>query len=291
MEKKKFDKFNIAVKIITYFICVLILVIVFVGINFNEQEPEKDYVRVLDVGQSDSILITSGGKAALVDASTGSQGKHLLQELKHYGVNSLDAMVLTHPHSDHIGSASYIISKMKVHNIISSQTNPEKDNDAQTLEALKTNALSRNIPFYEATEGMVIKIGNFEITVLMSDEDAKEENNRSVILMAEDNGVKFLLTGDAEFSAEQKLIEDNINFDCDVLKVGHHGSNNSTSNDFLKIATPKYGAISVGKDNSYGHPGNEAMIRMLNSGVTVLRTDLMGDIVFSVTDGKLSLEQ
>ncbi len=290
MYKKEVTKTDLALKIIKYTVCTCILFLLAVGINFNDEPPVPDYVRIFDVGQADCILITSGDKAALIDTGTGAGAQSIMQKLKENGVEKLDVLILTHPHSDHIGSASFILSKMKVSNIVATDETPNNDAELESFDAFRKNASQMQVPYFTASAGMVIKIGNFELTVLQYDTALEEENDRSMIIMAENNGIKFLLMGDAGIQAEEKLIKDNINVNCDVLKVGHHGSNKSSSEEFLKKASPEYSVISVGRENTYGHPGREAMLRLVQSSETVLRTDYMGDVVFSVLDGKLNVE-
>ena len=269
-------------------ICVIVFLVAFIivlltAINEENNNP-IDTVRILSVGQGDSILITSNGEAVLIDASTATKGMDISKKLYKYGVSKLNALVITHPHSDHMGGVDYLLSEFKIDNILISNSLPKNQNEAKIYHDIKMTAYSLDIPIYNATAGMIINVGNFELTVLMSDETADNENDRSVIIMAENRGKKFLLMGDAERSAEQKLIDDNINFDCDVLKVGHHGGSSTMSESFLNIATPKFATISVGADNSYGHPANETLIRLQNAGCTVLRTDLYGDITFTVDE-------
>ncbi len=275
---------------VTVFLLALIVILV-TAINEENNRP-YDAVRFLDVGQGDSILITSNDEAALIDTSTPTKGMDIAKKLYKYGVDGLNALVITHPHNDHMGGADYLLSEFEIHNIVISDSLPKSEGEAKMYHDIKMTALGKSIPIHTATEGMVINVGNFVLTVLMSDETADDENDRSIIIMAENKGRKFLLMGDAEQSAEEKLIKDNINFDCDVLKVGHHGSSAACSENFLKIATPAFAAVSVGADNAYGHPANETLVRLQSVGCTVLRTDLYGDITFILSDdGTLALSK
>ena len=117
-----------------------------------------------------------------------------------------------------------------------------------------------------------------------------EENNQSVIVMAELDGIKFLFTGDAEAKAEQALLDEGINIDCDVLKVGHHGSSSSSSQSFLAAATPEYAAISVGENNIYSHPSSSVVSALEDCGAQILRTDTDGDITFYIENGEIRTE-
>ena len=138
--------------------------------------------------------------------------------------------------------------------------------------------------------GINFQIGEFEITILSDYDGNLEENDRSVFVMAEIDNTKILFTGDAETKTENKLLEDNINIDCDILKVSHHGSNTSSSERFLSEATPDYAVISVGKGNSYSHPHTETLKSLKKCGAKILRTDNNGDITFDFTDDNIELK-
>ena len=142
---------------------------------------------------------------------------------------------------------------------------------------------------YNAVQGMNFDVGDFEITVLAAYSD-DEENNRSIFAMAQIEGRKFLFTGDAETEVEKQLVEEGLNLECDVLKVGHHGSNTSSSKVFLDKVKPKNAVISVGIDNSYGHPHNEVINRFKSMNTEIFRTDKSGSLTFYVKDGKISVK-
>ncbi len=289
MNEKSELRFKRLYRILTTLLCFFLSVIIVLGFDFRDPPPVPDYVKFIDVGQGDCILIKSGDYAALIDAGTAYSAQKIMQSIKKSGVNRLDALIITHPHSDHFGSAAFLLSQMKVDNIVIPSSRPNDSEEAVLYDNFLNYGIEGKIPFYSAAVGTVIKIGNVDITVLQCDDNAVEENDRSVILMAESDGVKFLLMGDAGIYAENRLLQNGINVDCDVLKVGHHGSSDSSSADFLKRATPEYAVISVGETNSYGHPHKEAMLRIVDSSATVVRTDLMGDIEFTVLKGYLDL--
>lgn len=282
---------KLALKILVAILfCIVIFTATFLFLSEN-QEPQNDFVSFLSVGQGDSTIIHSNGYTALIDTGTPMSGLTVAKELRKCGINRVDVMILTHPHDDHIGGAEYLIEEMAIGSMVLSNVLPNDDDNAQCLNYLKQSASAKQIKCYTATEGMVINIGNFELTVLMSDDSAKEENDTSIIIMAKNGENKFLLTGDAEAATERKLIKENINFDCDVLKVGHHGSNTSSVAEFLEIASPEYAVISVGKDNSYGHPHSDVLSRLALVNANVLRTDTYGSVMFQIIDGKIALKQ
>ncbi len=286
------DKTFNAVK--TVFVVLICAFIIFIAALLVYDDATKknydgnDTVTFLDVGQGDSALIQSGDFSALIDTGTATNGMNVAKKLRRAGVNKLDVLILTHPHDDHIGCAQFLISEIPIDYIVLSQVLPRDDEDARCYKDLKDYAAESSVDVYNATEGLVINIGNFELTVLMSDEEATDENDSSIIIMAKNGETKFLFTGDAEKAAENKLMDDGINLNCNVLKVGHHGSNTSSSVEFLNACLPEFAVISVGADNSYSHPSETVIKRLSSMGIKTLRTDERGDITFKIINGELS---
>lgn len=255
----------------------------------GEQTPaEEDFVRFIDVCQGDSILISSNGYNALVDFGNQSDfGSELLDSLEGYGVKELDCIVVSHYDSDHVGGAAKVVEAIKVHYALLPEQNDRGDETFDDFQyALENNGTEVSI----AKIGAVINIGDFEITVLAYNRDAENSNDRSVVLMAELDGRKFLLTGDAGAEIEKQLIADKINVDCDVFKAAHHGSRNSNCEEFVKAASPQYAVISAGASNQYGHPHEEVLEILEESGAKIYRTDRSGDITFYVENGNISVE-
>lgn len=281
MKKLKSKKLIKALAAVVLVVIVIIAGNFFTGNNYDKYKG-KNFVAVLDVDQGDSILICSNGAAALIDTGKEMQSRELIKKLRNFGVDSLDALILTHSHEDHIGSAEYVISNFNVDNIVMPQFRADESESNESVKEVNRAIASSSAKVYSAIAGMVINIGEIEITVLHCDPSAEDINNRSIIAMADISGKKFLFTGDAEAPAEKNLIEAGINFDCDVLKVGHHGSKTSSSGEFLEIATPEFAAISVGSDNSYGLPNYDVIDRLNSIGAKVQRTDIIGDIIYTV---------
>ena len=137
---------------------------------------------------------------------------------------------------------------------------------------------------------MNFKIGDFDITVVAMYNDILNENNCSVIIKAECDSKRFLFMGDAESGTERKLIKDKKDIDCDVLKVGHHGSNTSTTADLLRNASPKMAVISVGTNNMYHHPHAATITQLKHNRINVYRTDKQGDITFHIENNKIRVK-
>ena len=252
-------------------------------------DKTQDFVKIMDVGQADAALIYSNGCSAVIDAGLTSSADDISADLKGADIKDIDALLITHLHMDHAGALAKIAMSFPIDNLII----PNRDSSAEampTVNEAEKRVVAEKGKVFTATEGMNFNIGEFEVTLLAYFPDATKENDRSVITMAKIGNRKFLFTGDAEKATEADLLTEKLNIDCDVLKVGHHGSNSSSTAAFLKAASPKYAAISVGKDNMYSHPSNKTIVALKNCGAEVYRTDKNGDISFYVENGNIRVE-
>ena len=249
----------------------------------------QDFVKIMDVGQADAALIYSNGCSAVIDAGLTSSADDISADLKGADIKDIDALLITHLHMDHAGALAKIAMSFPIDNLII----PNRDSSAEampTVNEAEKRVVAEKGKVFTATEGMNFNIGEFEVTLLAYFPDATKENDRSIITMAKIGNKKFLFTGDAEKATEADVLAEKLNIDCDVLKVGHHGSNSSSTAAFLKAASPNYAAISVGKDNMYSHPSNKTIVALKNCGAEVYRTDKNGDISFYVENGNIRVE-
>lgn len=252
-------------------------------------DKTQDFVKIMDVGQADAALIYSNGCSAVIDAGLTSSADDISADLKGADIKDIDALLITHLHMDHAGALAKIAMSFPIDNLII----PNRDSSAEampTVNEAEKRVVAEKGKVFTATEGMNFNIGEFEVTLLAYFPDATKENDRSVITMAKIGDKKFLFTGDAEKATEADILAEKLNIDCDVLKVGHHGSNSSSTAAFLKAASPEYAAISVGKDNMYSHPSNKTIVALKNCGAEVYRTDKNGDISFYVENGNIRVE-
>lgn len=255
----------------------------------SDFDKTQDFVKIMDVGQADAALIYSNGCSAVIDAGLTSSADDISADLKSADIKDIDALLITHLHMDHAGALAKIAMSFPIDNLII----PNRDSSAEampTVNEAEKRVVAEKGKVFTATEGMNFNIGEFEVTVLAYFPDATKENDRSVITMAKIGNKKFLFTGDAEKATESDLLTEKLNIDCDVLKVGHHGSNSSSTAAFLKAASPEYAAIPVGKDNMYSHPSNKTVTALKNCGAKVYRTDKNGDISFYVENGNIRVE-
>lgn len=249
------------------------------------EDESTDFVRFIDVGQGDSILISSNGYNAMIDTGDNKDdGLALMHSLRGYGITRLDCLILTHFDADHIGGADTVLEQMDVSNIIL----PKRDGeDSRALSEVDSAIEQSEAAVYDAAVGTVINIGDFELTLVAHYEDEADTNERSIVIMAELDGLKFLFTGDADSSIEERMLEDGLMLDCDVFKAGHHGSRYSNSIRFIRSITPVYAVVSCGDLNSYGHPHTEVLTNFNSVNARVFRTDTDGDVTFYVENGLL----
>ena len=240
-------------------------------------------VHFIDVGQGDSILIqTPAGKTMLVDAGPNDAGAAVVSSLKGLGIRSLDVVVATHPHSDHIGGMPAVLNNIPIKQFIDSgypSTTPDYEEMLNIIDR-------KNIPFKTVSAGEIISLDpSLTINVLNPQKTFFDNaNDNSVVLRVGYGKTAFLLVGDAGFVAENAMIMSGEDLGADVLKVGHHGSSSSTSPQFLNAVVPRIGVIEVGAGNSYGHPTATTLKRLSSAGVEMYRTDLDGTVSI-VSDG------
>lgn len=254
-------------------------------------------VYFLDVGQGDSALIRhTGGEGAwtmLIDTGEYAYADGLTDYLRDLGVERIDALVCTHPHTDHMGCMARIVQRFDVGGFYMPQVPEEMVPTTSAYEAL-LDALS-------AKEGLTVSAlhsstaiacpEGLEIQALAPRSDAEWEglNNWSGVLRLAYGDTSFLFTGDAEKQSEWDILEDaeerGWELNSTVLKCGHHGSSTSTSAKFLKAVAPQYAVISCGRENEYGHPHKETLKKLDLAKIPVYRTDQDGTVL-ARSDGK-----
>ena len=232
-------------------------------------------VHFIDVGQGDSLLAESDGHFLLVDAGENDQGDTVIAYLREAGVTSLDYVIGTHPHSDHIGGLDDVIRAFDVKAVIL----PPVAHTTKTFEDVLDAVQEKNLTLTQPKPGDSYALGDAAFTILAPQADYGDDlNNWSVgIRLACAEGA-LVACGDAGAQAEEDIAASGLTLSADVLKVGHHGSSTSTSNAFLQAVSPAWAVISCGEGNSYGHPHEETLKKLEDTGVSVLRTDLLGDI-------------
>lgn len=248
---------------------------------------DKAQIYYLDVGQGDSELIRlPTGENILIDAGLKSGSDQLTAYLKELGVDKIDILIATHPHADHIGGMEKVIENFEIGEIympkIADDQIPTTATYTKLLEAIQAKGMKIN----QAKAGTTIfSNDNAALEILApNNTEYKDLNNYSIVTKLTYGNNRFLFTGDAEKESENEMLSKGYDLSCDILKLGHHGSSTSTTNQFLTAASPSAAIISCGKDNDYGHPHQETIDKINSSHITVYRTDLDGTIL-AETDG------
>lgn len=240
-------------------------------------------VHFLDVGQGDSELLQFAGKNILIDAGSEDMGPRVADYLRSHGVTSLDLVVATHPHEDHIGGLLTILREFPVGQVLDSG----QVHTTSTFETFLNIIDQKNIPYAVAQRGQTINLDpRLRIEVLSPPQQSLGSlNENSIVLKVTYGSISFLLMGDAGIAAEQNLLASGYVLDSDILKVGHHGSSSASSTSFLQAVSPVVSIIEVGAGNDYGHPSQETLSNLQRVGSKIYRTDLNGNIVVT-TDGQ-----
>ena len=261
-------------------------------------KPREFSINMLDIGQGDCFVVNDGNNDIYISdcGSTTVQnvGKtRLLPFLKSKGWGKVDTIFISHMDKDHVNGVNDLLKCAEItigRIIISASYKSDKLNCAE-LEELKELAKMRDIKLFYMKKGdeIVGKDISFRCIYPTGEEDIKDQNEASIVMRMDYKGLSMLFTGDIAGSTEEKIIEgsDKDILDCDILKVCHHGSKNSSTDDFLKKVSPKLYLISCGLMNRYGHPHRDALSRMTEEGGRILRTDHMGGTQIKLADGKL----
>ncbi len=256
----------------------------------QEYAYDADYFRVVDVGQGDCLMFYSNGKTALIDTGPPEYSYVLPSRLDTAGIDEIDIMIFTHYHSDHTGGIEEIMGKYEVKNLLLPDVRIDEEG-YEPVKQLRESVQLNSGGIYTAVPGLSVQVGEFEITVIGYYNGQANENDRSIVLMAKIDDVKILLMADAEKNTENLLIDQGIDLSCDILKVGHHGSNTSTSERFLNSCEPEYAVVSCGKDNTFSHPHDDVISRLERIDTKFYRTDLQGDITFLIEENKITVKK
>ncbi len=256
--------------------------------TFEEKRDLK--VHFIDVGQGDSVLIQlPNGETALIDAGTKDKNNLVVDYLKKNKIEKIDYLIATHPHEDHIGGLPKVIKTFNIGNIYM----PEVTHTTNAFEDLILAIQDKGKEIDIVTAGdTLIDLDGLTFTAFAPEENLSDDNlnNHSIVLKLTYKNNSFLFTGDAESGPEQSMIGKDYDLKSSVLKVAHHGSDTSTTDQFLKKVKPNHAVISVGSNNKYGHPDQTILDRLNNIGAKIYRTDENGTIVFTSNGSQLTVK-
>lgn len=296
MNKKKLNKI---------FNKTILILLILIGISYiNEELVKKENtsyamketlskdssnnnleIYYFDVGQADSILIKEKNTNILIDAGNNEDGENLVNYLKNdLNIDKLNMIIGTHPHEDHIGGLDNIIDSFDIDTILM----PNATSTSKTFESVLNSIENKNYKITVPKIDEEFNYDNIKLKVLYTGTNEKDLNNSSIVLKLTYFNNKFLFTGDATSKVEKKLLNKDI--ESDVLKIGHHGSEYSTTNDFLDKVNPKYAIIEVGKNNTYKHPKQTTLDKLNAKNIKVYRTDLDGTIKLTSDGNNITFE-
>jgi len=249
--------------------------------------PRNLEVDFLDVGQGDAILIkTPGGQNVLIDGGPDKTVIKRIGENLSWWDKQIDLMILTHPHDDHVTGLVEVLKRYRVKRILYTGATHNAPNYLSWLKTVR----DKKIPLTIIDKEQIIDLGEkVKLAVLYPNQSLLNKtlsdlNDSSIIIKLICGQTKFLLTGDAGLPVEKALLESGADLSAEVLKVGHHGSEYSTSQEFLEKIRPKTAVISVGRDNDFGHPNLRIIKRLERAGAEIYRTDLNGTVK-AMSDG------
>ena len=246
-------------------------------INTNVVEGQDVVVKFFDVGQADSILVQSAGVNMLIDAGTNNMGNTVVQNLKDLGITKIDYLVGTHPHEDHIGGMDDVINNFEIGTIYMPKVQTNTKTFEDVLDAISNKGLTITTP----EVGYVFEVGNTKCEVMCTGTGTTEENSNlnlsSIVIRMVYGEESFLFMGDAEEKNESSRQWPQTT----VLKVGHHGSDTSSSESFLNQVKPEISVISVGINNTYGHPKKTTLDKLNALETSIYRTDQNGTITIT----------
>lgn len=273
-------------------ISLLVLLVSIFTYFINNYNDNKSYaldnnakfltVHYLDVGQGDSEFIElPSGEVILIDASEKEYGSYVKNYIDNLNYKEIDYLIGTHPHSDHIGGLEYIVKNFDIKSVYM----PKVASNTKTYLSLLEAIDAKNLKINNAKKGdILVSDDGLTVSVLSpSNDNYSNLNNYSIVLKVVYYDTCFLFMGDAEAEVENSLSA--LDVKCDVIKIGHHGSSTSSSNNFVKNVNAKYGVIEVGASNKYNHPNSNVVKRWESNNTTIYRTDLNGNIVIK-SDGK-----
>lgn len=292
MARKRKTKGGISSK---FGLALVLILVIFFGTNETEKQniftgnenvsSDAVYVHFIDVEQASATLIQSGEKGILIDAGEDNTGEALAEYINSCGVEKLEYVVASHPHSDHIGGMVDVLSEIPAGMIIMPELSEINTPTTRVYEKFLDAVLDYDIEVELSKVGELYSIDGVTMTVFGPVKQVEDLNNMSVICKINANGTKIMVLGDAEKQELSSVYEAvHGEYKSDILVMGHHGSATSIYNSMLDDIDADVAIVSCGKDNKYGHPHKEALNYINENDMTLYRTDKEGTIVFKCAE-------
>ena len=243
---------------------------------------------MIDVGQADSFLLEQNGKRALIDCGTRSTGKDVVEYLQSQQITKIDYVFGTHPHDDHMGGMYDVITNFEIGKIIIPEIETGEVTSNWYMKLMK-EMTSGAYQVETVKLGTVYQLGSASMKVIGPVSKPEGNlNNYSTVLKVSFGEMDIIMTGDAEKEVEKEILATGENIDTEILKMGHHGSDTSSSTEFLDAITPDYALISAKVGNKYEHPIKSTMEELEKRNIQVYRTDESGTVVATITPNTVS---
>ena len=274
---------------------IIAVVVIAFSFFFGEAEPGKvtnaflvdgeTHVHIIDVGQGSATLIQEGNKGILIDTGEDDYGDYLISYINSCGVDRLEYVVASHPHSDHIGAIVDVFKAFDVGAVVMPELSEKNIPTTRVYEKMMEYIFDKDMDVIFPSVGETIHLVNTSLSFLGPVKQTDDLNNMSLICRVNTiGGTKVMILGDAE-KEELSSVYETVSgvYKSDILVMGHHGSRTSVYKPLLNAVDASVAVISCGRDNDYGHPHKEALNYVSQEGLTLYRTDKDGDIVFKCT--------
>lgn len=246
--------------------------------NPSDSSVASFEIHFFDVGEADAALVECDGHFMLIDGGNPGDSSFLYSYLQQHKIDYLDYIVCSHPHVDHVGGLAGALN----YSTVGVAFSPVAEYDSRAFNSFVKYLAAQGKTITVPTAGQTISLGSATVTFIGPVDMTiaeQNENNASLMVRIEYGATSFLFTGDAEKEEELSVVRSGAEIKSTLLKVGHHGSYTSSSEEFLAAVNPEYAVISVGKDNGYGHPHEQVVSRLERFCNTILRTDIVGEII------------
>jgi competence protein ComEC len=277
---------------LVYLIFIFLIKILF----FSLTTMAEDFVKIqfLDVGEGDAIIVTApSGLTGLIDSGNLITGLRVYDSLAKLRATSLEFILLTHPHPDHIGGVFTLVQRFSFKSIYDNGEDLSSKADSEPTFRWYQDLIRKNPKYHKLARGkdLILEDVNFRILAPPSENLDNDWNTNSLVMMLEYGKFKCLLMGDGNINTEKNLLALGEDLHADILKAGHHGAKDTASNDFLNRVNPKFAVISVNENNFHRYPDAETELRYKNKGIKLLKTSLSGNITIKGSrDGSFQIE-